>query len=173
VCAAPVVAAYVAYYVWQPTSHVNYGELIEPRPMPDVPLQGLDGRTVRFSDVKGEWLLLTADKAACDDACRRKLVYMRQVRLAQGKEAERIEHMWLLTDAATPDAKLLAEHPELRVVRARADVLARLESPAGTATDHIFVVDPLGNLMMRFPPDADPRRMLRDLARLLRQSRWK
>ena len=173
VCAAPVVAAYLAYYVWQPTSHVNYGELIEPRVMPDVALQRLDGRTLRFSGLKGEWLLLTAGEASCDDACRRNLVYMRQVRLAQGKEAERMGRMWLLTDRGMPDAKLLAEHPGLEVVRAPAEVVAQLESPPGRAADHIFVVDPLGHLMMRFPRDPDPRRILKDMSRLLRQSKWK
>lgn len=173
VCAAPVIASYVAFYWWHPGSRVNYGELLEPRTMPDVVLRGLAGGTLRFSDLKGQWLLVTADRASCDERCRTKLTYMRQVRLAQGKETERVDRLWMLTDGGTPEPKLLEEHPGLRVVRAEPDVLARLQADGKTAADHIFVVDPLGHLMMRFPPDPDPRRMLKDLARLLRQSKWK
>src|SRR5215217_8166299 len=53
VCAAPIVASYIAYYVWQPSGHVNYGELLEPRPLPDTALVALDGSTFRFGDLKG------------------------------------------------------------------------------------------------------------------------
>lgn len=173
VCAAPMIASYVAFYWWQPTSRVNYGELLEPRVMPDAPLDRLDGGSLRFSELRGEWLLLTTDSAQCDERCRLKLTYMRQVRLAQGREAERIERVWMLTDNAIPRLELLAEHPGLHVVRGTRDSLAMLRPEVGSAADHIFVVDPLGHLMMRFPRDPDPSRMLKDIARLLRQSRWK
>jgi hypothetical protein len=171
VCAAPIVASYIAYYVWQPSGHVNYGELLEPRPLPDTALTALDGSTFRFRDLKGSWILLVADDARCDDRCRTRLVYMRQIRLAQGKETERIERVWLLTGDGSPPAEVLAGQPGLRVVRAGgSDVLGGL---AEGAAGRIHVVDPLGNLMMRFPADPDPRRVLRDLSRLLRHSKWK
>ena len=96
VCAAPVIGSYIAYYLWQPAGHVNYGELIEPRPVPDAALELADGRHFRLSDLKGEWLLLAADRAACDERCRLKLTYIRQVRLAAGKEKERIDHVNVL-----------------------------------------------------------------------------
>jgi hypothetical protein len=95
------------------------------------------------------------------------------VRLAQGKEAERIERVWMLTDDGVPRPELLAEHPGLHVVRGTRDSLAMLRPEVGSAADHIFVIDPLGHLMMRFPRDPDPGRILKDIARLLRQSRWK
>lgn len=171
VCAAPMVASYIAYYVWHPSGHVNYGELLEPRPMPGTPLTALDGATFGFHDVKGSWVLLLPASANCDERCRTSLVYMRQVRLAQAKESERIERVWLLTDDATPPADVFEQQPGLKILRARdSDVLRAL--PEGAA-GRIHVVDPLGNLMMRFPPDPDPRRVLKDLARLLRHSKWK
>ena len=172
-CAAPVAASYIAFYFWRPTSHVNYGELIAPRGLPDLEYTLRDGRPFRLSQLKGEWVLLVADRGACNDACRMKLTYIRQVRLAQGKEMERIERVWLVTDEGKPDAALVAEHPGLHVARVLdARIVEALPAP-GTPADHIYVVDPLGNLMMRFPPDPDPRRMLKDVSRLLRHSKWK
>jgi cytochrome oxidase Cu insertion factor (SCO1/SenC/PrrC family) len=173
VCAAPIVASYIAYYFWRPSSHVNYGELIQPQPLPNTPLQTLDGRPFRWSELKGEWVLLTVDRAGCDERCRTKLVYTRQIRLAQGKETDRIERVWLLADGGVPDPVLLAQHPGLRALRAAGNEVAKT-LPIDAAPDgRIYIVDPLGNLMMRFPPDPDPRRMLKDLSRLLRHSQWK
>jgi cytochrome oxidase Cu insertion factor (SCO1/SenC/PrrC family) len=173
VCAAPVIGAYLAYYFWHPSAQVNYGELIEPRPLPDTPLARVDGSPFGMSQLKGEWVLVVADTAACAEACRTKLVYTRQVRLAQGKDTARIERVWLVTDGGSPDPALLAEQPGLVVVRAAgSDVLGALPAK-GSPAAHIYVVDPLGNLMMRYPDTADPRRMLKDLARLLRHSKWK
>jgi hypothetical protein len=173
VCAAPLVASYLAYYVWQPESRVNYGELLEPRVMRDAPLERLGGGTFRFSEFKGEWVLLTGDSGQCDERCQLKLTYMRQVRLAQGREAERIERVWMLMDDARPRPELLAEHPGLHVVHGTRESLEMLSPPVGSAADHILVIDPLGHLMMRFPANPDPRRILKDLSRLLRQSKWK
>ena len=171
VCAAPILASYVAYYVWQPSGHVNYGELLEPRPLPDAALAALDGSSLRLSSLRGSWVLLLPASAQCDERCRTTLVHMRQIRAAQGKESGRIERVWLLTDDGTPPADVLAGQEGLNVVRGRgSDVLRAL--PDG-ADGRIHVIAPLGNLMMRFPANADPRRVLRDVARLLRHSKWK
>ena len=168
-CAAPVIASYAAYYFWPPTAHVNYGELIAPHTLPDATLAAPEGGTFSLAELKGQWILMIAAPAACDERCRQNLVYMRQVRLAQGKETGRIERLWLLTGAGTPDPALLKEHPGLRVARNGQGAAPE----AYAAPGQIHVVDPLGNLMMRFPADPDPRRMLKDLARLLRHSKWK
>lgn len=171
VCAAPIIASYIAYNFWAPAGRVNYGDLIEPRPLPESPLVATDGSSFRFSELKGEWVLVTVGPAVCDATCRQKLVYMRQVRLAQSKESGRVQRVWLLTDSAAPDAALVAEHPGLKIVRGK-DIAAGLPA-VSTPADHIYVVDPLGNLMMRFPADPDPTRMLKDLSRLLRHSKWR
>jgi hypothetical protein len=167
-CAAPTVAAWLAYFVWQPQSRSNYGELIEPRALPDPELRGLDGGSFRLSQLRHKWVLLQIDSAACGEGCRKKLVYMRQARLALGKDADRVERVWLVYDAADPDPALLREHEGLKVARAPRGGPADLLS---LAPGYIYVVDPLGSLMMRFPADPDGRRMLRDLSRLLRVSR--
>jgi hypothetical protein len=95
---------------------------------------------------------------------------MRQVRLTTGKDQDRVERVWLLTNDQAPDPALIAQHPGLQVLRpqsAGADFgITDLFQPG-----HIFVVDPLGHVMMRFPLDVDPNRMKKDIARLLRASR--
>ena len=172
-CAAPVVASFVAYYWLQPSGHVNYGELLQPQPLPAAALTRVDGRPFSFADLRGSWVLVTLDAAACDERCRTNLVYTRQVRLAQGKNSERIERVWLVTDGAAPNAVVLAEQEGLHVVRAAGSPVLAAFPAAATPGAHIYVVDPLGNLMMRFPEHPDPRRMLKDVARLLRHSEWK
>jgi hypothetical protein len=167
-CAAPTVAAWLAYFVWQPQSRSNYGELIEPRTLPDPELRRLDGGAFRLSQLRDKWVLLQIDSGACGEGCRKALVYMRQARLALGKDADRVERVWLVDDAADPDPVLLREHEGLRVARAaHGGFVEQLPFAPG----HIYVVDPLGSPMMRFPAEPDGRRMLRDLARLLRVSR--
>ena len=172
-CIAPIIASYIAYYWWPPSEHVNYGELLEPHPLPDVELKTLDGKPFRWSELKGEWVLAVIDSGACDAWCQKKLIYIRQVRLAQDKEAERIHRVWLITDDVTPERALILGHEGLRMLRAGASPLLAAFPATRSRTDPIYVVDPLGNLMMRYPRDADPRRILKDVARLLRHSKWR
>lgn len=172
-CAAPMIAAYIAYYIWPPAGHVNYGELLEPRPLPEVELTTLDARSLRLSSFKGDWLLVVVNDAACDERCQRKLVYTRQVRLAQGTQKERVERLWIVTGGGRPDAAFLKEHPEITVARDMSGALVKELPAVGSASDHVYVIDPLGNLMLRFPSDPDPRRMLKDMSRLIRHSKWK
>ena len=170
-CAAPTAAAWIAFFVWPPQSRANYGELVEPRPLSDPRMRRLDGNAFRLSQLRGKWVLLQVDSGSCAEACRRKLVYMRQARLALGKDADRIERIWLLDDAADPAPSLLREHEGLNVVRAAGDpILAELPA-SRSPTGYIYVVDPLGTLMLRFPGEPDARRMLKDLVRLLKVSR--
>ena len=170
-CAAPTVAAWLAYFVWQPQSRLNYGELIEARAISDPELRRLDGSPFRLSQLRGRWVLLQIDSGACAEGCGKKLLYMRQVRLAQGEDAERIERVWLLADTALPDAAHLRDHQGLRVARAPGRPFLAEFPAARSPSDHIYLLDPLGNLMLRFPGDPDALRMAKDLARLLRASR--
>ena len=155
VCTAPLVLGTAAYlFGWSPGAPANYGELIPPKVI--APL----------SEFRGKWVLVTFDAAACDAYCERKVYIMRQVRRAQGKEMDRIERLWVLTDAGKPRADVLVGSEGMHVGRFAAD-----EFP-GIPSDHIYVVDPLGNLMMRFPRDPDPSRVIKDLQRLLKVSRF-
>jgi len=171
VCLAPFAAAAIAYYYWQPQGGMNYGELLPARALIDPALRHLDERAFRLSELKGRWILLQLDEAACAAACKAKLYNMRQVRLAQGREMERVERVWLILDEARLETQLLREYDGTRMLRASGSPLLAEFPPPGGARDHIYVIDPLGNLMLRFPKDADPRKMHRDLARLLRASR--
>jgi len=158
--AAPFVCAWLAYWLdWAPGAASNYGELITPpRPLEAPALAGL----------RGKWVLVSFDAPACDAYCEKKLYFMRQLRRAQGKDQERVERLWLLTEAGAPRAALLAAFEGTRVERAPA--LAARFPAAGALADHVYVIDPLGNLMMRYPRDPDPSRMLKDLQRLLKVS---
>ena len=170
-CAAPVIASYLAFYVWPPQGRVNYGDLLEARPLPELPLRHLDGREFRLSELRGKWIMLTADAGECGVACETKLLTMRQVRLTQGREMGRIERVFLITDDAPLSTMLLREFDGTRMVRAAGSPLLGALPAEGERADHIFLVDPLGNLMLRFPKDADPNRMKKDIERLLKTSR--
>jgi hypothetical protein len=170
-CLAPFVAALIAYFYWQPQGGMSYGELIPARPLIDPPLRHLDRREFRLSELKGKWILLQVDQAECTAECRTKMYDMRQVRLAQGREMERVERVWLILDEAPLETLLMREYDGTRMLRAAGSPLIAEFPPPGGARDHIYVIDPLGNLMLRFPKNGDPGRMHKDLARLLRASR--
>ncbi|HRP95823.1 MAG TPA: hypothetical protein PL143_06185 [Rhodocyclaceae bacterium] len=165
----PFVAAYVAFFVWPPDGTVNYGELIAPDPLPEAILPGLAGQSALNREaMTGNWTLVYAGPGACGSPCIHALYAMRQSRRAQGRDMARVARVWLVTDAGVPDPGLLREHAELRVVRADPRWLERL--PAAERGEHVFLVDPLGNVMMRFPQRPDIARVIDDLKRLLKFS---
>jgi hypothetical protein len=175
-CAAPVVASYFTYYVIRPQGRVNHGELIEPqRSLPSaaaLPLATLDGRPFEATRLKGQWLLLVVGGGACDALCERQLYLQRQLREVLGKDKDRVDRVWLIDDAQPVRAELQAALEGVTVLRAPSEALATwLPVPEGAAADaHFFVVDPLGNLMMRFPAPSEGRKIQRDLGKLLRAS---
>lgn len=175
VCAAPVIASYLTYYVIKPEGRTNYGALIDPRayPIPALGTTLLDGRPVALDAYKGKWILLQVNDADCRDACKKKLYEMRQLRLMQGKEMDRIERVWLITDEKPLETIVMREYDGTHMLRAKPDaVRAWLPvEPGTTAADHLYMIDPLGNLMMRFPKDADPNKVKKDIAKLLKASR--
>ncbi|HUN67983.1 MAG TPA: cytochrome C oxidase subunit I [Burkholderiales bacterium] len=155
----PVAASWIAWrFELVPGVTGNYGTLIAPRPV-----------ALPSESLKGKWVLVQIDGGACDAGCERKHYFMRQVRRAQGKEMQRVARLWLVTDAVPPRPELLAAI-EGTVVAMRSGTLAASFPAERSATEHVYLVDPLGNLMMRFPPDPDPSRVIKDLQRLLRAS---
>ena len=171
VSALPMIAALYFYYVSPPAGRMNHGDLLQPAPLPGTPLRLLGGEAFRFEQLRGKWLLLQIDSGDCDVRCRDKLYAMRQVRLAQGKDMVRRERVWLLSDRQSPAPDPLAEYEGTRdVVAEGSEALAAFPAPVDRAA-HLYVVDPQGNLMMRFPEKPDPTRMIKDLQRLLRPSR--
>jgi cytochrome oxidase Cu insertion factor (SCO1/SenC/PrrC family) len=175
IAAAPVIASYLAYYVFKPNlGTTNYGTLIDPqRPIPDaLVVTDEAGNPMKLAALRGRWLMITVDASACDKACVTKLYFMRQVRATQAGERERVLTVWLRTDAAPVPDMIKTAYPDTRMLVADPAALASwLPAEVNTRdTDHIFLVDPNGNLMMRFPRDANPSKIKGDVTKLLRWS---
>lgn len=175
-CAAPVIASYFTYYVIRPEGRRNFGELIDPqRPLPDQAVQALDGTPGNLRALKGQWLLLSVAGGACDAQCEKHLYLQRQLRETQGKEKDRVDWIWLVTDDAPVPERLLPALKGATVLRLSEAQLSQWLSPAQghQLTEHLYLVDPLGNWMMRFPASLDlagAANAKRDLERLLRAS---
>ncbi|MFZ6845652.1 SCO family protein [Undibacterium sp. RuTC16W] len=174
VCAAPMLLSYLFYFVIKPEGRTNYGAILDPRsyPMPKLDAHLLGGESKELDAYKGKWILLQADSGECADACKKKMYGMRQLRLIQGKEMDRIERVWLITDNKPVDTVLIREYDGTRMLTVSQDKLKSwLPADANTViSDHIYMIDPLGNLMMRFPKDADPNKMKKDIGKLLKAS---
>jgi hypothetical protein len=174
VCAAPVITSYVTYYVIKPQALRNFGELIEPqRPLPDLVATGLDGQRMNLRELKGQWLLVSVGPGACNEACVKQLYFQRQLRESLGKEKDRLDRVWLLTDDSPVSATLQEGLKQASVLRVPATLLAQWLSPAAgqDISEHLYLVDPMGNWMMRFPANLDlatAAKAKRDLDRLLR-----
>lgn len=172
VCIAPFVGSWLLYLFWQPAGRINYGDLIEGALVPVGALAtAAAGKPFDFSQVRGRWVFVTMDSGTCNDACQGKLWKMRQVRLTQGKYLERIERVFLTNDAATVPEAIAKEYDGTWWAAARDSAQLKAFPHSGVQSDHIYLVDPLGNVVLRFPKDADPSRMKKDLQRLLRVSR--
>ncbi len=170
-CVAPVVASYLAYYFLPPAGHTNYGELVNAPPLPAARLQLIDGTAFETSALRGKWILLMVDSAQCLEACQRKLFTLRQLRLTQGREMERIERAWLISDDGAVAPQLADDFRGTRLLRAGGSGLVAALPAARPVTDYIYVIDPLGNVVLRYAQDAEPGRMIKDLTRLLKTSR--
>lgn|SRR5512146_975821 len=178
ICAAPVVASYLTYFVIRPQGRSNYGELITPtRALPaDLPLVDLQGHAVAASTLKGQWLMVVAASGQCDPTCENLLFLQRQVRETLGRDKDRIDKVWFITDDAAPRPEVLraieiAGGP-VTLLRVPREALARWLQPApGQPLEaHLYLVDPMGEWMMRAPPRPEPSGLKRDLDRLLRAS---
>jgi cytochrome oxidase Cu insertion factor (SCO1/SenC/PrrC family) len=174
VCASPLVASYFMYYVVKPTARNNYGTLVDPRtvPMPAMATRTLGGDPVTLESLAGKWIMLKAGGSDCGQACQDQLFTMRQLRTMQGKEMERIERVWLITDEQPLETLLLRVNDGTRMLRAPGDIVYKWlpVEPGGNAQEHIYIIDPRGNLMMRFPKNPDPTKMKKDIGKLLKAS---
>lgn len=176
VCAAPVIASYFMYYVVRPEGRRNFGELINPqKPLPDLTAQTLTGRAVNLKTLKDQWLLVSIAGGNCNEACERHLYLQRQLIEGMGKEKDRAEWIWLIQDEGAVPTKILPGLKEATVLRLPLSDLSTWLTPAagGKISDHLYLVDPMGNLMMRFPADLDlanAGKAKKDMERLLRAS---
>ncbi|WP_328595715.1 SCO family protein [Rugamonas aquatica] len=183
VCAAPLVGSYLTYYVIKPKGGVtNFGALIDPRdhPIPAMASTSLDGKPLTLDNYKGKWIMLKVGPSDCKQDCQDQLFAMRQLRTMQGKEMERIERVWMITDEQPLDTVLMRVNDGTRMLRAPAAVIDKwlpLEQAAGdSVSDHVYLIDPLGNLMMRFPKGAvssdteKVKKVHKDISKLLKAS---
>jgi hypothetical protein len=185
---APLVAALIVYFIpeLRPEGSAAYGELVQPqRPMPnakDLPLTTLDGKPFDFGSLKGKWIMMAADGAACPEACARKLYIIRNTHASQGKHVERLARVWFITDDAPVPEKVLEAYKGAVMVRVNPVVLQQflLGGAAGSVTPEqarqglstpIWVIDPLGNLMLQYPAVADPEMFRKDIRMLIKSSR--
>ena len=175
-CAGPVVASYITYYWVRPEARRNYGELIQPtRPTPSIAVARLDGGDMKLTDLKGQWLLVSVAGASCDAACQQRLYLQRQILVGLGKERPRTEWVWLVNDKAEIPNTLLPGLEEATVLRIDPKALEQWLQPEANKKleDHLYMIDPMGEWMMRFPAQLNAEGALkakRDMERLLRAS---
>lgn len=177
---APLGLSFYLYYSpagWRPGKRVNHGDLIDPpRPLPDVTLpiaHGAAGAANPGLALKGKWTLLYVGAGRCSALCRSELYETRQVRIALNRDMDRVQRVFVALQECCDWQFLDAQHPDLITVSATADagplleLLPSFNGIAPAAADRIYLIDPLGNLMMSYAPDAPPKGLLTDLKRLL------
>jgi len=173
VCASPVIASYFTYYVIRPEGRRNYGELIDPqRPMPELVGVNAEGQSVPLTQLRNQWLFISVADSACDAQCESHLYLQRQLREGLGREKDRMDWVWLRTGSVELPERLRRATETAVVLHLDEAQISRwlVPAPGQQLSDHLYVVDPLGNWMMRFPANADPAKVRRDLDRLLRAS---
>jgi cytochrome oxidase Cu insertion factor (SCO1/SenC/PrrC family) len=173
----PLVLAFVLYYgtAWRPAAHLNHGTLITPpRPLPQTVLAPLVPENAAEAPplFKGKWSLVYVGDGACDADCRAALYVMRQTRLSLNTDMGRVARVFLVTRGCCDRAFLATEHPGLDVRDATAGHAQTLLAafPANERAHTLFLVDPLGNLMMSYDAREEPHGLLEDLKKLLRLS---
>ena len=181
---APTFVALVMHNVsdggWQPDVTTNSGTLVHPARPLELSADIVYGDKPLADYLQGKWTLLYLGRADCDDACKSSLYKMRQARTAQNEHMKRVQRLFVFEGGPLPEgvsAYLASEQPQLHKVqlaplqfRKLAEFFVIDDTPVPDA-GRVYIVDPLGNLMMYYPPDADPRGLLKDLKKLLKYSR--
>lgn len=165
-----VISSFLHRSNFRPDHTVNYGELLEVRPLQGEATNLTDNTIFRIRQLKGTWNLLIIDSGKCEEYCQEKLYTIRQVRLAQHVDKDKVQRVWLINDDIKPDQETIDKFKGTRLVSANGKDLLKEFPAENKREDHIYVVDPMGNLMMRYPKNADPRKMVGDLKRLLKLS---
>ena len=169
VTVAPVVASYAAYYLFPRDRQVNSGELLVTRPAPAVCRNHRGRQAFDLASLRGKWVLAAAAPAPCDAQCERSLYATRQARTIQGREMDRVIRVWFV------DRRRAAVAGDPRTASATSwSRRCRSRCPGGLArrrSDRIYLIDPLGNLVLAYARDPDIKGMAKDLTRLLKASR--
>ncbi len=176
----PALASFALYFTeWRPSSGVNHGELIAPaRAIEDRAMQTIDDKVVKFSELQRKWTMVYFDSAECLETCMSQLYFMRQTHASQGKNYDRIQRLFILTDTNSVNQlkSKLTDYSDMMVWKADSVAIAKLMQDFGVdaqLSEHkrgIYLLDPQGNLMMRYAPGAQPAGVRKDLERLLKYS---
>jgi cytochrome oxidase Cu insertion factor (SCO1/SenC/PrrC family) len=180
---APVILAWLVFYVFpdfRPTGTINHGELVEPvRPIPAFNMQSLDGRTLDETFWRGKWTFVYLIEGSCDEACIEHLYTIRQIRLAQGKNIDRLQRLLFMQPAdssATAVQTLQEKFPGLVILPVTSEYAGKIwpvfqvDNANPLKSNYYYLVDPLGNLMMRYSSEIEPQGIIKDLERLLKYS---
>lgn len=180
---APVIAAVVMYFnpSLQPGGSTNYGTLVDPqRPLPtneQLAVTTIDGQPFDLNELRGQWLLVAADEAACPESCAKKLFILRNTHAMTGKNVKRVSRVWFITDDAPVPDNVLEAYAGTIMLRANPEQLDAflagqelVSSNQPELLEPIWIIDPLGNLMMQYPKDPDPLKVRKDLGKLLHNS---
>lgn len=176
ICSLPVMASYFAYFVVRPQGRAGFGELIDPvRSVEALLGRGLDGAVRPLASLKGQWLLVSVGTGDCAPDCQQRLFLQRQLHKTLGKDQDRVGRVWLVSDNALVADSMRQALDDAVVLRVDQATLARwlVAPPDQALSDFLYVVDPMGNTMMRFPAQFDSAgaaKARRDLDRLLRAS---
>lgn len=177
----PLALAFWMYYGsgrWHPAGDVSNGDLIDPaRPLPQLSLPTMQGAPTGPDFLLGKWTMLYIGDGLCDDRCRTALYLMRQSRVALNKDMDRVQRVFLVTGRCCDREFLTDEHPDLVVARVEDAASAQLLGPFPAydgvpvgAAGRIYLVDPLGNLLMSYSSTAPDKALLTDVKKLLRLS---
>ncbi|MGB5260592.1 MAG: SCO family protein [Gammaproteobacteria bacterium] len=179
----PTFVAWVMHNVgggWQPEGSINHGKLVHPARPLELPQDLVYGDRALGEYLQGKWTLVYIEATDCSDVCRDSLYKMRQARIAQNENMQRVQRLFVIGNATVTqelEGFLAGEHPRMDTMKLLPEQFDRLSgffsidaTPVGEA-GRVYIVDPLGNLMMYYPPDADARGLLKDLQKLLKSSR--
>ena len=177
----PLAVAFWMYYGptgWRPSGDASKGDLVDPaRPLAALALTTPDGTQTSPDFLRGKWSMVYVGDGLCDDRCRKALYLTRQSRIALNKDMDRVQRVFLVTGRCCYRGFLAQEHPDLVVARVDDDASAALLEPFPTYggvpladAGRIFIVDPLGNLLMSYAPTAPDKALLTDMKKLLRLS---
>jgi cytochrome oxidase Cu insertion factor (SCO1/SenC/PrrC family) len=177
----PLAVAFWMYYGptgWRPSGDASKGDLLEPaRPLAAIALTTADGKLTDAGFLRGKWSMVYVGDGLCDDRCRKALYLTRQSRIALNKDMDRVQRVFLVTGRCCDRGFLAREHPDL--------IVARVDDPASDAllapfpsydgvpladAGRVYLVDPLGNLLMSYAPTAPDKALLTDVKKLLRLS---
>jgi len=162
----------------------NYGTIISPlKTVEDLQLKTIDNSDFRFSSLKGKWVIVSIGSSHCEEACQKNIYHMRQIRKAAGKDRNKVERVFLLTDMSNIEVfkNNVSEYKGMHVIQNSGDEYKNLLSSFSfkhkttneiqDINDGVFFIDPIGNYMMGYPSGSDATEILHDLQRLLKVSR--